>query len=518
MSWDKELEELRRRKEAAAKLGGEERVARHRAAGKLTVRERIAALLDEGTFSEIGSITGRATYGADGELKEFQPANFVMGRGDIDGRPIVLGADDFTVRGGAADAAIHRKQVYSEQVARALRIPIVRLVDGQSGGGSVKSYEEFGRTYVPPLMGWEHEVAMLAEVPVVAAALGPVAGLGAARVVTSHFSVMVEGIGQVFVAGPPVVAYATRENVDKETLGGSAIHTRNGVVDNPASSEQDAFDQIRRFLSYLPSNAWEVPPRAEPRDDPDRREEALLSIIPRERRRVYDTRRLLALVLDRDSFFEIGPRWGRSVVTGLARLDGHPVGVLASDPRHAGGTLTADGSDKLRRFVDLCDAFHLPIASFVDQPGFTVGVEAEKAATIRRGATAIAALYQASVPFFSVIVRRAFGVAGAAYVDRGDPDLRVAWPSGDWGSLPVEGGIEAAFRRRLAEAADPEALRRQILEGIEAIRSPFRTAEMFLIEEIIDPRDTRPLLCDWIRLAWRRLSHDLGPRSNRFRP
>jgi acetyl-CoA carboxylase carboxyltransferase component len=518
VSWDRSLDELRRRKEAASKLGGEERVARHRAAGKLTVRERIAALLDPESFSEIGSIAGRATYGPDGEMKEFQPANFVMGRGTIGGRPVVVGGDDFTVRAGAADAAIHRKQVYSEQMARELRIPIVRLVDGQSGGGSVKSYEEFGRTYVPPLMGWEHVVAMLAEVPVVAAALGPVVGLGAARMVTSHFSVMVEGLAQVFVAGPPVVAYASRENVDKETLGGAAIHTRNGVVDNPASSEQDAFDQIHRFLSYLPGNAWEVPPRVDPTDDPGRREEALLAIIPRERRRVYDARKLLSLILDRGSFFEIGPRWGRSLVTGLARLDGYPVGVLASDPRHAGGTLTADGSDKLRRFVDLCDAFHVPVASFVDQPGFTVGVEAEKAATIRRGATAIAALYQASVPFFSVIVRRAFGVAGAAFVDRGDPDLRVAWPSGDWGSLPLEGGIEAAFRRQLAEAADPEALRRQILDGLEAVRSPFRTAEAFLIEEIIDPRDTRPLLCDWIRLAYRRLPHDLGPRLNRFRP
>jgi acetyl-CoA carboxylase carboxyltransferase component len=518
MSWEKELEELRRRREAAAKLGGTERVDRHRAAGKLTVRERIASLLDPESFSEIGSIAGRATYGPEGELKEFLPANFVMGRGTIDGRPVMVGGDDFTVRGGAADAAIHRKQVYGEQMARELRIPMVRLVDGSGGGGSVKSYHEMGRTYVPPLMGFEHQVQMLSEVPVVAAALGSVAGLGAARVVTSHFSVMVEGTSQVFVAGPPVVAYASREEVDKETLGGAAIHTRNGVVDNPAASEADAFDQIRRFLSYLPSSAWEVPPRREPEDDPRRREEALLSIIPRERRRVYDARRLLALVLDRDSFFEIGPRWGRSVVTGFARLDGYPVGVLASDPRHAGGTLTADGSDKLRRFVDLCDAFHVPIASFVDQPGFTVGVEAERLATIRRGATAIAALYQATVPFFSVIVRRAFGVAGAALVDRGDPDLRVAWPSGDWGSLPLEGGIEAAFRRQLEEAADPAALRRKILDSLEAVRSPFRTAEAFLIEEIIDPRDTRPLLCDWIALAYRRVSHALGPRSIPYRP
>ncbi|OGP86367.1 MAG: methylmalonyl-CoA carboxyltransferase, partial [Deltaproteobacteria bacterium RBG_13_65_10] len=345
MGWEKELEELRRRKEAAEKLGGEERVATHRAAGKLTVRERIAALLDPESFREVGSLAGRATYDEKGELDEFLPANFVMGRGTIDSRPVMVGGDDFTVRGGSSDAAIHRKQIYGEQMARELRIPMVRLVDGSSGGGSVKSYHDLGRTYVPPLTGWEHEVAMLAEIPVAAAALGSVAGLGAARVVTSHFSVMVEGTAQVFVAGPPVVAYATHEDVDKEALGGAAIHTRNGVVDNPASSELDAFAQIRRFLSYLPRHAWEAPPRTKPADDPGRREEALLSIIPRERRHIYNVRRLLSLVLDTDSFFEIGPRWGRCLVTGLARLDGFPVGVLASDPAHDGGTLTADGSD-----------------------------------------------------------------------------------------------------------------------------------------------------------------------------
>ncbi len=242
----------------------------------------------------------------------------------------------------------------------------------------------------------------------------------------------------------------------------------------------------------MPRSVWEVPPRSEPADDPGRREEALLSIIPRERRRIYKPRRLLALVLDSGSFFEIGQRWGRSLVTGLARLDGYPVGVLASDPMYDGGTLTADASDKLRRFVDFCTTFHLPIASFVDQPGFTVGTVAEKAATIRRGATAIAALYETTTPFFSVIVRRAFGVAGAALVDRGDPDLRVAWPSGDWGSLPLEGGIEAAYRRQLEQSADPEALRGKILSSLEALRSPLRTAESFLIELSNPPRHGTP--------------------------
>ncbi len=516
MTWDPELEELAERRRLAAELGGAERVARHRAAGKLTVRERIDALLDDGSFREVGSTAGFAEYDDAGELKSFTPANFVFGRGRVGGRPVVVAGDDFTVRGGAADASIHRKLVYSEQLARELRIPVVRLVDGSGGGGSVASYHEIGRTYVPPLPGWADQMAILSEVPVVAAALGSVAGLGAARVAAAHFSLMVEGTSQIFVAGPPVVAYASHEDVGKEELGGAAIHGANGTVDNVVASEEDAFAQIARCLSYLPSSVWEAPPVVPSDDPPGRRAEALASIIPRERRRGYDTRRLVGLVVDRESFFELGRGWGKSVITALARLAGHPVGVLASAPMHWGGALTADGADKLRRFVDLCDTFHLPIVSFVDQPGFAVGTAAERAGTIRRGVAAIAALYQLTVPFFSVIVRRAFGVAGAAYVDRGEPDLRVAWPSGDWGSLPLEGGIEAAYRRALEEADDPDALREELLAGFEAIRSPLRTAEAFDIEEIIDPRDTRRLLCEWVELAYRTLTP--GPKARGFRP
>lgn len=294
------------------------------------------------------------------------------------------------------------------------------------------------------------------------------------------------------------------------------MHTTNGVVDNPASSEEDAFDQIRRFLSYLPRSVWEKPHPTEAADPPGRRSEELLSIIPRNRRRAYDIRHLISLVLDEGSFFEIGPRWGRTIVTGLGRLAGYPVGVLASDPLVWGGAMTADGADKLRRAVDLCDTFHLPVVNLVDQPGFAVGTAAEQAGTIRRGVTAIAALYQMTVPCHTVIVRRAFGVAGAALVDRGDPDLRVAWPSGDWGSLPLEGGIEAAYRRELEAADDPEARRAELLESFEEIRSPFRTADAFDIEEIIDPRDTRPLLCEWVAVAYDTI--DTGPKGTGYRP
>jgi acetyl-CoA carboxylase carboxyltransferase component len=516
--WEPELEELARRKALAAALGGEERVARHHAAGKLTVRERISALVDEGSFHEIGSGAGFARYDDAGELAGFTPANFVLGDATLEGRPIVVGGDDFTVRGGAADAAIWQKLVHAEQRARRLRIPIVRLVDGSGGGGSVKSYHDLGRTYVPPLPGWSDQMEILSEVPVVAAALGSVAGLGAARVAGSHFALMVEGLSQVFVAGPPVVAYASREDVNKEELGGTAIHGRNGTVDQVVSTEPDAFAAIRRFLSYLPPNVWELPPVAASGDDPARTEEELLSLVPRNRRRIYDGRRVIALIVDRGTFFEMGRGWGRSLVAGFARLDGHPVGILGADPRIAGGVLSADGAQKLRRFVDLCDTFHVPIVNFVDQPGFAVGVAAEEQATVRHGVAAIAALYQMRVPYFVVVVRRAFGVAGAAMVDVGRPHMRVAWPSGDWGSLPLEGGVEAAFRRDLERAEDPEALRQELLASFEAVRSPFRTAEAFDIEEIVDPRATRPLLCRWIRTAYAGLRHDLGPRGRGFRP
>lgn len=502
MTWEEELAELARRRQMAAELGGPERVQRHRSAGKLTVRERVDQLVDRDSFSEVGSVTGFAEYDQDGELISLSPANFIFGRCRIDGRPAIVAGDDFTVRGGSADAAIYEKLIYSEQLAREFQIPLIRLVDGSGGGGSVATYHEIGRTYVPPLPGWSDQMAILSEVPVAAAALGSVAGLGAARVAGSHFSVMVNDTSQVFIAGPPIVEHATHEALDKNELGGAHIQTRNGTVDNAANSEQDALDQIRQFLGYLPRSVWEKTPRIEPNDSPERSDEALLSIIPRDRRSPYDPRAIIAHVVDHDTYFEIGQFWGRSLVTGLARLNGYAVGVIASDPIEGGGALSADAADKLRRFVDLCDTFHVPIVSFVDQPGFAVGSAAEQAATLRRGVGAIAALYQLTVPFFSIIVRRAFGVAGAAFVDRGEPDVRVAWPSGDWGSLPLEGGVEAAYRRALSDSEDPDALREQLLASFEAIRSPFRTAEAFGIEEIIDPRHTRPLLCDWIETVY----------------
>jgi acetyl-CoA carboxylase carboxyltransferase component len=517
MDWEPDIEELKRRMELARAMGGPENVERQHKAGRLTVRERIDRLLDPGSFHETGGLAGVAQYEGD-RLVGIRPANFVMGTGRIDGRRVVVGGDDFTVRGGANDASIGGKQGYSERMARELRLPLVRLVDGTGGGGSVKTYEITGRTYVPGNPAWDIIAAAMSEFPVVAAALGPVAGLGAARVACSHFSLMVRGLSQVFVAGPPVVERAFGTPVDKESLGGWRIQVEAGGVDNVVDSEDEAFAQIRTFLSYLPRNVWESPPRATPDDDPRRREQALLSIIPRNRRRGYDVRRLVDHVVDRGSFFEIGPKYGPSLVAGLARLDGYPVGVIANDPAHVGGALTASGSEKLTRFVDLCDTFHLPVVNFVDNPGFLIGTQAERDGTIRKGVRALQAIYQASVPWITVIVRRVFGVAGAGHANVQALNLRYAWPSADWGSLPLEGGIEAAYKRELQAAPDPAALKKQIEARLNVFRTPFRTAEAFSIEEIIDPRDTRPLLTDWASLAYDNEATRLGPKTRGMRP
>jgi acetyl-CoA carboxylase carboxyltransferase component len=310
------------------------------------------------------------------------------------------------------------------------------------------------------------------------------------------------------------------ETPDKEQLGGARMQARAGAVDNVAADEDDALAQLRRFLSYLPQNVWQAPPLAAADDPPERRERELLSIVPRDPRRPYKMRRVLEHVLDRGSIFELGAAFGRPTITCLARLGGRPVGVLASDPEHYGGGVTADAADKMARFVDTCDQFHLPVVNFVDVPGFVIGSAAERAGTIRRGARGLFSVVQASVPWVSILVRKVYGVAGAGHGDGSRLNLRFAWPSGNWGSLPLAGGLEAAYRRELEAAEDPAALRAEIATRLEAVSSPFRTAERFSVEEIIDPRDTRPLLCDWAERAHELVQHELhaGPKARGVRP
>ena len=339
--------------------------------------------------------------------------------------------------------------------------------------------------------------------PVVNMLLGSVVGIGAAKAVLGHFSVMVKDIAQLFVAGPPVVSHAMGYDITKEDLGGWHIHCTNGSVDNLAESEDEAMALTRRFLSYLPSSTYEAPPVTDCSDDPDRREDELFTMIPRIRTSTFDVRKVIRLLADRDSFFEIGPLWGTDQVTGFVRFNGYPMGVIASDSRHEnGGALTADGCDKLIRHLDLCDLFHLPVLNLVDNPGFAVGLEHEMRGTIRKGGEWMVAFSQVNVPIFSVLMRRSFGVAGNNYATpRARPSVRVVWPAADVGGIPPEGGIEAAYRADIEAADDPQQKLSEIEDRLNKLRSPFRSAETFWIEEIVDPRNTRPLLCEFANIA-----------------
>ena len=513
MSWAKELEELRHREALAEEMGGSDKLARQHARGKMDARGRLAALVDPGSFREIGKIAGKASYDEDGALTGVLPAPFLFGKAEINGRPVVATADDFTIRGGAADAGISRKMVQAERMAHELRLPLIRMIDGTGGGGSVKTLEQIGATYIPAVPGWGDVVTNLETVPVVALALGPTAGLGAARVVASHYSVMVKGLSQIFAAGPAVVdglGESYRGSQDhaqaKEELGGSGIHTRNGVVDDEVASEAEAFARARHFLSFMPEHVGQLARRTACDDPVDRREEALLELVPREDKQVYSMRRCLDMVVDKGTLFEIGRNWGRAAITALARLDGWPVAVLASDPSFLGGSWDAKTSEKVERFVALADRFRLPIVHLVDNPGFMIGREAELAGTIRYGVQAMNAVYRARVPLACVVLRRAYGIAGSAMSNAERFQYRYCWPSGDWGSLPIAGGLEVAYKSELEAAADPAAELAEIRARLDRVSSPFRSAERFNVEDIIDPRDTRPLLCEFAGLAWRRLA------------
>jgi len=411
--------------------------------------------------------------------------------------------DDFTVRGGSADASISNKPLMAEDMAADFRLPIVRIIEGSGGGGSVKTIETKGASNLPGgiggTRGFWRMTANLAEVPVVGLGLGSVAGLGAARLASSHYSVMTRS-SAMFVAGPPLVA-RLGQSMTKQELGGADIQVRAGAIDTAVDTEAEAFECVRRFLSYLPSSVHGVPPVLPCSDDTERADESLMKAVPRNRRQVYKMRPIVESVVDAGSFFEMGAMFGRSLITGLARLGGQPVAVMASDPYHYGGAWSADTCQKVVRFIDLAETFHLPVVYLMDCPGFMIGPEAERTATIRHGVRAMAAMNQTTTPWCTVIVRNAFGVAGAAHQPGGRLSLRYAWLSAYWGSLPLEGGVEAAYRADIEAAADPAAERQAIETRLNALRSPFRSAEKFWVEEIIDPRRTRSLLCDFARLA-----------------
>lgn len=512
--------ELDARRAAALGMGGPEGLAKQASLGKLTARERIDRLLDPGSFVEMGTLAGKGRYDQQGAFVSFSPANAVMGAGHVDGRRVVVSADDFTIRGGSSESTVSDKWIYAERYAHQMRLPLVRLVE--TGGGSIRILEQNQSTKIPGYPSWPW-MPLLAQSPVVGVALGACAGLGAIKVTMSHFSVMVRGMAQLFAGGPPVVKRGIGEDVDKESLGGADVHTRaSGVVTNAADNEEDAFAQVRRFLSYLPTNVWSAPAREAGADDKRRADPWLDHAIPLDTRKIFDVRRILKSVFDTGSLFEMGRTFGGSTVTMLGRLDGCPVGIVANDPRVMGGALTAQAARKLERFIDVCDTFHLPIVNFVDQPGVMFGSEAEKVGTLGAAIRAIGAIEQSMVPWCAIILRRSFGVGGQMHGPQHGPDgyallHRFGWPTARWGSIPVEGGVAAAYKRELADAQDPAARQAELESYYQQLSSPYRTAERFGVIDIIKPRDTRALLCDWVEDAYRLTLGQVGVRTRTFR-
>jgi len=511
MVWQPEVEEIKYRHQLAERGGEPERVARQHQQGKLTVRERIALLADPGSFEERFKLTGSPTYDDNGKLVDFKPKGVVLGICRIDGRKVVVQGQDITARGGGYGGGWLTPSMNAVDLALEYRLPYIRLLD--SFGGSVAVGGQITVPHLPIHRPTYRTEELLQIVPVVSAILGDVAGIAAVEGCLCHFNVMVKGTSVIFPGGPPVVKAALGYDISKWDLGDWRIQAREaGVVDNVAETEEEAFRMIRRFLSYLPSNVWQMPPRTEPTDDPNRRDEALLSIIPRERKKTYDPYAILNAVLDRNSIFEICPLYGRSRITALARINGHPVGVMIDNPRYLGGSMDVAAGSKVIRFIQLCDAFHLPMIYFEDQPGFMVGVEEQKRGIVRAGARIICVTQHSRIPWMTIIIRQAYGVAGQAG-DRGMRGMfkRVAWPSGHWGSMHIEGGVRAAWRREIESAPDPEAKERELEQRLLQISSPFRTAEIGGIEDIIDPRDTRPLVCEFVEDAQDILKTQLGP-------
>ncbi|MFY9212545.1 MAG: carboxyl transferase domain-containing protein [Aestuariivita sp.] len=512
MSWQPEVDEIAQRHAWAEQMGGAEGVARQAARNRQTIRARIDALVDPGSFREVGKLAGTGSY-VDGKPVAVTPGSYVMGLAKIDGRDVALGGEDFTVRGGTGSTARRKggQGGYVEDLAHEYRIPLINLIDG--AGGSVTSLKRRGYAPMPGTDDFGSSVELLGEVPVITAVMGTAAGGPAARAMLAHFSMMVRDTSQVFAAGPAVVERALGEMLTAEELGGASVAVDvAGAIDNAYPSEAESLAAIRRFLSYMPQNVWSAPPFVETADPVDRRDERLLSMVPRNRRQPYDMRKLISIIADEGSTFEIQPSFGKSLITQLARFGGHVAGLIGNNPMQYGGALDAAGAQKMTHFIDLCNLFGIPIVYLADVPGFMIGSAAERSGVLRAGVRAVHAGLQASVPCMTVIIRKCYGMAGMAMVNQKGLNLKLAWPSGEWGSLPVEGGVAVAFRREIAAAPDPAAREAELEAEFRAYANPFRTAEAFAVEDIIDPRDTRFHLCRQIEAAQERLRCDRGPR------
>jgi acetyl-CoA carboxylase carboxyltransferase component len=507
-AWQRMLDDLEARRVWARAGSGPERLESEHSRGRYVARERVHKLLDPGTFMEFGTLV--TTPDSDGESEV--PTTFVCGLGEIDGRSVAIGAEDFTVQFGGMGTHLSRFKMafggFLEELAHDMRIPLVLLLHGV--GGSIAIQEAKGYPTLVSTMSTYPMFELLDLVPVVAGVMGPSAGASAARAAATHFSVMSRRHGCLFVGGPPVVRQSMGVDIDKFELGGVDVHTKqSGVIDNAADDEDEVFDQIRSFLSYFPSSVYERPPYVETDDPVDRSCDRLLEIVSPSDRRAYNAHALIEEVVDRGSFFEVVRDYGRSLRTGVARIGGHPVGIFATDPRYQAGAIDGPAADKQTRWAETCDLFGLPIVYFVDVPGLMIGPEGERTGVLRRGTRAVQAVARARVPVFTVHVRRAYGLAAQGTSNQNGHSMRLAWPTGQWGDMPVPAGVEAEYGAEIRAAVDPVAKRKEVTESFAAQMSMWRTVKKFGVEEVIDPRETRSVLARLVNVAVKAI--DPGP-------
>lgn len=490
-----QIDELRRRKDRNLQMGGPERVARQHERGKLTVRERLDLLFDPGSFVELGLLAHQQPLrGQEASAPEQTPADGVVtGHGLVDGRQVWVIAYDFTVMAGSMGQVGEQfKASRVRELALRYRKPVVWLLD--SAGARIQ--EAAGSTFAGSGFLFSDQVAMSGVVPQVAAMLGPCAAGTAYIPGLSDFVPMVKGTSSMALGGSRLVRAATGEDVSDQDMGGSQVHCyQSGVGDNEVADDAQCLAEVRRFLSYLPSSNLEEPPFQDLGDPPDRRLETLQTLVPANPRAVYDVRKVVATIVDRDSWFEIKPTWARNLVVGLGRIGGHSVGLVANQPMQKGGVLDVDAADKAARFIRMCDAFNVPLVYLVDVPGFMVGSGVERQGIIRHGAKMLYATAEATVPKVTVVMRKAYGAGYFVMCGKGyHPDLLVAWPLAEISVMGPEGAVNIIFNRQVEAADDPAATRARLVEQVRETISPYVAAGWAMIDDVIDPADTREVI------------------------
>jgi acetyl-CoA carboxylase carboxyltransferase component len=493
------VEDLLERRAQIALGGGEEKIARQHSQEKLTARERLALLIDAGTFVEMG-IHARPHFSQRAMEGKDAPADGVItGYGKVDGRLVAVCAYDFTVMAGSMGMTGELKVTRLRELALTKRIPFVWLLD--SAGARIQ--EAVGSLFAGSGHLFREEVVMSGVIPQVAALMGPCAAGTAYIPGLADFVPMVKGRGSMALAGPHLVRAAVGEDVTQEELGGSRVHCRkSGVGDMEVADDEECIARVKQYLSFMPQNC-EQPPPVRPASDPiDRADEGLLDVLPESNRKPYDMYEVISRIVDDGEWFDMKGQWAKTIITCFARFGGRPAGIVANQPKHLGGILDNDSADKAARFVNLCNAFSIPLVFLMDVPGFMVGSKVEAGGIIRHGAKMLYAVANATVPKITVITRKAYGAGyyvmnGRAY----EPDLIVAWPSAEISVMGAEGAVEIVMRKQVEEAEDPAAKKAELVEAYRKIIDVYIAAGNDMIDDVIDPRETRATICRGLEMA-----------------